>query len=190
MIFPKAELTPNEAIELWCNTRTEYAKEQVVLNNIGLVGTVLKRHRLDINDDDLFMEGIAGLVIAVNKFDASKNLAFSTFAVPVISCCFLRLFRKKRINNYISLEDTPLTVEQGTYADILQDNKWFENDVITRVAWEKILSKLTETEKKIVDLRLQGKSQADIGKEINYSQVHICRKLKEIRRKFEKEITT
>ena len=43
--------------------------------------------------DDLFQAGCLGLVKAVDHFDESRGLKFSTYAVPVILGEMRRLFR-------------------------------------------------------------------------------------------------
>jgi RNA polymerase sporulation-specific sigma factor len=61
------------------------AREQLVKENIGLVWSVVKKfsHRgYDI--DDLFQIGSIGLIKSIDKFDATYNVKFSTYAVPMI----------------------------------------------------------------------------------------------------------
>lgn len=42
MNLPKPTLDRDTAMKLWINEHSDYAKEQVVLNNVGMVGIVLK----------------------------------------------------------------------------------------------------------------------------------------------------
>lgn len=37
MNFPKAELSKQDALHLWITCRSEYAKEQMILTNYGIV---------------------------------------------------------------------------------------------------------------------------------------------------------
>lgn len=39
MNFPKHELSKHEALQLWSTCHSEYAKEQIILLNYGIVGT-------------------------------------------------------------------------------------------------------------------------------------------------------
>lgn len=48
-------------MKLWISDHSEYAKEQVVLNNVGLIGLVMKRLNLNLFDEDLYENGIIGL---------------------------------------------------------------------------------------------------------------------------------
>lgn len=61
------------------------AREQLVHGNLKLVLSILKKfnHRTD-NMDDLFQIGCIGLLKAIDNFDLSHNVRFSTYAVPMI----------------------------------------------------------------------------------------------------------
>ena len=69
-------------------------RDQQVQENIGLVHACAKRFKgRGIEYDDLFQAGCLGLVKAVDHFDESRGLKFSTYAVPVIFGEMRRLFR-------------------------------------------------------------------------------------------------
>ncbi|MBQ1813171.1 MAG: RNA polymerase sporulation sigma factor SigG [Bacilli bacterium] len=61
------------------------AKEKLVNGNLKLVLSLLKKfnNRSD-NMDDLFQIGCIGLIKAIDNFDLSHNVKFSTYAVPMI----------------------------------------------------------------------------------------------------------
>lgn len=44
MNLPKAKLDRDVALKIWCDTHSDYAKEQVLLGNLGLIGMVMIRH--------------------------------------------------------------------------------------------------------------------------------------------------
>jgi RNA polymerase sporulation-specific sigma factor len=62
-----------------------HAREELVNGNLKLVLSILKKfnHRTD-NMDDLFQIGCIGLLKAIDNFDLSHNVRFSTYAVPMI----------------------------------------------------------------------------------------------------------
>ncbi len=63
----------------------EFAKTQIVEENIGLVHSIIRRFLgRGIENDDLFQLGCMGLVKAIQKFDPGFNVKFSTYAVPMI----------------------------------------------------------------------------------------------------------
>lgn len=61
------------------------AKEDLINGNLKLVLSILKKYnnRTD-NMDDLFQVGCVGLIKAIDNFDLSHEVKFSTYAVPMI----------------------------------------------------------------------------------------------------------
>jgi len=61
------------------------AKEKLIEDNMGLVYSIAKKFlNRGIEFDDLVQIGSIGLLNAINKFDESYNVMFSTYAVPLI----------------------------------------------------------------------------------------------------------
>ena len=62
-----------------------FARELLVQGNLKLVLSIIKKfhNRLD-NLDDLFQIGCVGLLKAIDNFDLSHDVKFSTYAVPMI----------------------------------------------------------------------------------------------------------
>lgn len=62
-----------------------FARELLVQGNLKLVLSIIKKfsNRLD-NLDDLFQIGCVGLLKAIDNFDLSHEVKFSTYAVPMI----------------------------------------------------------------------------------------------------------
>ena len=72
----------------------EAARKEYINGNLRLVLSVIKRfHSSNENVDDLFQIGCIGLMKAVDHFDTSLNLAFSTYAVPMITGEIRRFLR-------------------------------------------------------------------------------------------------
>ena len=61
------------------------AREEFINGNLRLVLSVVQRfsNRVE-NADDLFQVGCIGLIKALDNFDVSQNVRFSTYAVPMI----------------------------------------------------------------------------------------------------------
>ena len=61
------------------------ARETFVKGNLRLVLSVIQRFTgRGENADDLFQVGCIGLIKAIDNFDLSQNVQFSTYAVPMI----------------------------------------------------------------------------------------------------------
>ena len=70
------------------------ARQKLVENNVGLVWSIVRRF-LDrgYDKEDLFQIGCVGLINAVDRFDLSFNVKFSTYAIPVIQGEIKRFLR-------------------------------------------------------------------------------------------------
>ena len=61
------------------------ARDKLIEDNMGLVWSVVKRFKnRGVELEDLFQIGSIGLIKAVDKFDCSYDVKFSTYAVPMI----------------------------------------------------------------------------------------------------------
>ena len=84
------------------------ARDRLVMENAGLVWSIVRRFiGRGPEPDDLFQIGCIGLIKAIDNFDLSQNVKFSTYAVPMI---LGEVRRYLRDNNSIrvsrSLRDT------------------------------------------------------------------------------------
>lgn len=62
------------------------ARDQLVLDNMGLIWSIVRRFAGRGYDmEDLFQIGSIGLMKAIDKFDLSYEVRFSTYAVPMIA---------------------------------------------------------------------------------------------------------
>lgn len=63
----------------------EEARQQFVRGNLRLVLSIIQKfNNRGENIDDLFQIGCIGLIKAIDNFDLSQNVRFSTYAVPMI----------------------------------------------------------------------------------------------------------
>lgn len=61
------------------------ARDILIEKNLPLVRSLVNRYKYSNYDkDDLFQIGCIGLINAIDKFDLSYNVQFSTYAVPLI----------------------------------------------------------------------------------------------------------
>lgn len=69
-------------------------RDELILNNLGLVGSCASRFiGKGIDYEDLYSSGCVGLIKAADGFDENLGFAFSTYAVPSILGEIRRLFR-------------------------------------------------------------------------------------------------
>ena len=70
------------------------ARETLIEENMGLIHHVVKRFLgRGVEAEDLFQIGAIGLVKAVDRFDLSFDVRFSTYAVPMIAGEIKRFLR-------------------------------------------------------------------------------------------------
>lgn len=116
------------------------AREKFIQGNLRLVLSIIQRfNRRGENLDDLFQVGCIGLIKAIDNFDISQNVRFSTYAVPMI---IGEIRRYLRDNNPIrvsrSLRDIAYKALQAREQLI---NKNSKEPTITEIAKELNLPK-------------------------------------------------
>ena len=91
------------------------ARERLVEGNLRLVLSVLQRFSgRGENADDLFQVGCVGLLKAIDNFDISQNVRFSTYGVPMIIGEIRRYLRdNSSIRVSRSMRDTAYRVLQA-----------------------------------------------------------------------------
>ena len=91
------------------------ARERLVEGNLRLVLSVLQRFSgRGENADDLFQVGCVGLLKAIDNFDISQNVRFSTYGVPMIIGEIRRYLRdNSAIRVSRSMRDTAYRVLQA-----------------------------------------------------------------------------
>lgn len=110
------------------------AREQLIQGNLRLVLSVIQRFsRRGENVDDLFQVGCVGLIKAIDNFDPSHNVKFSTYGVPMIAGeirrylrdnSALRVSRSMRDTAYKVLQvKEKFTAENGREPDVDEVSK-------------------------------------------------------------------
>lgn len=70
------------------------ARDTIISENMGLVWSIVRRFlNRGVDMEDLFQIGCIGLLKAVDKFDLSYQVKFSTYAVPMIAGEMKRFLR-------------------------------------------------------------------------------------------------
>ena len=70
------------------------AREQLITENTGLVWSMVRRFLgRGCEAEDLFQIGTIGLIKAIDKFDVTFDVKFSTYAVPMITGEIKRFLR-------------------------------------------------------------------------------------------------
>ncbi len=94
------------------------AKERLLSENVNLIKSIVKRYlNKGVEYDDLFQLASMGLLKAINGFDESYGVRFSTYAVPMISGEIKRFMR----------DDGSIKVSRAIKATAKEINKFIES---------------------------------------------------------------
>ncbi|MDI9508358.1 MAG: RNA polymerase sporulation sigma factor SigE [Clostridiales bacterium] len=179
-------------------------KAILVEHNLRLVVYIAKKFdNTGIGVEDLISIGTIGLIKAINTFNPDKNIKLATYASRCIENEILMYLRR---NNKTKLEvsiDEPLNVDWDGNELLLSDILGTEEDIIYRNIEEEVdrkllrkaLSKLSERERIIVDLRFglnnedgDEKTQKEVADLLGISQSYISRLEKKIIKRLKKEM--
>ena len=90
------------------------ARDQLVTDNFGLIWSIVRRFTgRGYEPEDLFQIGSIGLMKAIDKFDLSYDVKFSTYAVPMITGEIKRFLRDDGIIKVSrSIKETGIKVKR------------------------------------------------------------------------------
>lgn len=96
-------------------------RDELIENNTKLVRNIA--NKFNPEDEDVFSEGMIGLIKAINKFDPSKNNKFSTYAYHYIRGAILDYYSRieSKIPDAISLNGKVDDSEDVELIDLLED---------------------------------------------------------------------
>lgn len=122
----------------------EEAREKIVLDNMGLIWSVVRRFtNRGYDPEDLFQIGSIGLLKAVDKFDLSYDVKFSTYAVPMITGEIKRFLRDDgMIKVSRSLKENAYKIRQAMEAFSMEHQREATLDELakeTKLAREEIV---------------------------------------------------
>lgn len=153
--------------------------------------------------EDLISIGTIGLIKAVNSYDSGKNIKLATYASRCIENEILMYLRRNSKTRMEVSIDEPLNVDWDGNELLLSDILGTDEDVIykdiedevEKKLLNKAISRLTERERQIVDLRFGLSSedgteltQKEVADMLGISQSYISRLEKKIIKRLKKEI--
>lgn len=128
-------------------------QEQLVNDNMGLIGLVINRMNLRYEYEDYFEIGLIGLVKGVKSFDPSKGVTGSTYFYRCIQNEIYQYGRKiKRTLKTISI-DCKISVDDLSIADTIKSEIDIEEEIIKKEQYEiiiKNINALNDREKFII----------------------------------------
>lgn len=223
-------LSDNETIKLLALAKTgdESAKNLLIINNSPLVKSIVKRYKnKGVEYDDLYQLGCVGMTKAINNFDESFGVKFSTYAVPMIAGEIKRYLRDdgsvkvsrsikaqyhqaqifiddyrtknnfapsaKEIANFLQIDEQELMfvmesskMPVSIYDSLDGDGSAMvldkipsdatDDKLIDKMAICDALNSLDDKDRKLIILRyFRDKTQSEVARELNVSQVQVSR---------------
>ena len=182
----------------------EAAKETLTVHNLRLVVYIAKKFEsTGICVEDLISIGTIGLIKAVNTFCPQKNIKLATYASRCIENEILMYLRRNsKVRMEVSI-DEPLNVDWDGNELLLSDILGTDEDIIyrdlenevERKLLKKALSKLSQREKMIIEMRFglnhpagREMTQKEVADLLGISQSYISRLEKKIIGRLKKEI--
>ncbi|MCD8006588.1 MAG: sigma-70 family RNA polymerase sigma factor [Oscillospiraceae bacterium] len=131
--------------------------------------------------DDLYSEGLMGLMNAVKTFDESKGATFGTYSYSCINNRMMNSMRRsKRIHGSEEpIDDLEVAVTSSPESILLSNEGASELMEIAE-------SRLSSLEDSVLRCYLEGKSHAEIANELGITLKSVDNALQRIRRKLRK----
>jgi RNA polymerase sporulation-specific sigma factor len=179
----------------------ESVRAMLIERNLRLVVYIARKfENTGLNIEDLVSIGTIGLIKAVNTFDPHKKIKLATYASRCIENEILMFLRRNnKLRSEVSF-DEPLNVDWDGNELLLSDVLGTESDTIYRNLEDEVdrtllydaLDKLTEREKRIMELRFglhtgEEMTQKDVADLLGISQSYISRLEKRILKRLQKE---
>lgn len=180
------------------------AREIIINHNIKLVLYRVTKRFINFPYDkkELIQIGLVGLIKAVDTFDISKSIQFSSYASKCIDNEILMFVRKG--NKYINDESLDRTIETGIEGNSVKIGDNIKDETCNieinyeekeeQLIIDKIIMSLPERDKEIIMLHfgfIDNKifTQKEIATKLNISQPQVSRLLSKILERISIELT-
>lgn len=171
-------------------------QKSLVERNMTLVNYVLNRKCGEIRKneyEDLYQIGMVGLCKAAENFKPEYGYTFATFAIKCIVnevYMTLRNPKLKRYSKCVSLDQNLFYTEENEGVPLWETLVSVE-DTISGVGFqmlkETIRTRLNDRDRQIIEMRLDGVGQTEIGEHFGISQSYISRRITQIQKTIREE---
>ncbi len=181
------DLNDNELVYL-CSENNENATIELINKYKGMILIILKdflkKYKIvGIEISDLYQEGLIGLLNAIETYDKDRDVTFYTYANACIKSSIITTIRstfaqKNRILNTSYSLDKMFEDSENNFYEIFKDEREEPNKKLidyeeTVELTNRIKSKLSENEKVIFELKLQGLDNKEISELIDKDRKYV-----------------
>ena len=135
------------------------------------------------DSDDVEQEGLLGLLRAVNTYDLSKNVPFSSFAAMCIDSSIKTAVRLSRGKNQTPLNDAEMISEKLALSIVSDPEADFIESETGKEFVDKIFDGLSDTERKILNMYISGYKYKEIADEVGTDNKSVDNALQRCRKK-------
>lgn len=168
--------------------------ENLIAKIIQEYKNIIKYNGLDKND--LYQEGLLGLMYAIENFNETRNASFYTYASICIKSKMKTLIRKSTntknymLNNSLSLDNINSTEENNYYCIIANNTDDLSTNLSEAeerdILFKSINKILTPLEKEVLDYKIKNYTNEEISVKMNKEKRCIENAITRIRKKYKK----
>lgn len=182
-----SDLTDEQLADLIRTQNNDSVSNALISRYIGMVGikaSKMAEHCPSADRDDLFSEGLMGLLKAVRYYDKNKGASFATFA----NLCTDRAMKTCVAK---AVREQPLIKYEDFDFDLLEDESRLTEDVVIEretggALMKKLGGILSQTEIKVLSMYLMHYTYRQIAEELSISEKSVDNALQRAKSKVKK----
>lgn len=179
---------------------TKNNEQRLVLEHKHLINTTINKYikintcKAYISYDDIYQMGYIGLLKAIRTFDSTKNIVFSTYAIPVIrNTIYSELKQDNSIESFDSFDDSENVYLLNHPSFVINYDAKIDNNIFEfhqKQVLKKIAKKYNGVAKKgvfAIQLLTEGYSYKEIAKKFDTTDKNVTAWVSRARTKLKKE---
>lgn len=175
---------------------SDQEKTELAEQNMPLVWYAVNQYiGASVECDELYSAALLGMARALSAYDETRGIKFSTFAVTCMNHEILNLLkdaRKRRFDisfdNYTTSPDNGGEIKYESIVSVMTTKGTVPEDIATEIVVRDFVEQLSERNKEILRLRMNGTMQKDIAERMGVSRSRIEQILLRMRVKLSNEL--
>ena len=173
----------DEELVLFAQNGSDEALAELIFRCESMVRMQAARFcRFDLSQDDLSQEGLLALLSAVNRFDASKEVSFLTYASVCVRNRMISAAQKYSTEHHLSLDDWNSDIAESAEGQVDPAVMLAQRDEDERLM-RHLKTVLTDLEYRVLLYRLSAYSYAEISRDFQITEKAVDNAMQRVRRK-------